>query len=81
MGFDSESDRAIFDFARENDYNILTKDIDFEELSVLYGCPPKIVRLHCGNKSTKVIAELLSNHIGHISEFLSDSTNCYMSLG
>lgn len=43
LGFGSSSDREIWDFARINDYVIVTKDADFGELSVLRGVPPKVI--------------------------------------
>ncbi|MEO6690802.1 MAG: DUF5615 family PIN-like protein [Saprospiraceae bacterium] len=34
-------DLAIWEFAKNNGYTIVTKDNDFESMSRLYGCPPK----------------------------------------
>lgn len=39
-------DIDIWEFAKKKGMTILTKDNDFDELSQLYGCPPKVkVRL------------------------------------
>lgn len=35
------SDRSIWNFARDNDFLIISKDSDFHQLSFLYGHPPK----------------------------------------
>lgn len=37
---------------QKKDFTILTKDSDFDERSQLLGCPPKVIRLICGNQST-----------------------------
>lgn len=36
------SDSTIWDFAKANEFTILTKDNDFEAMSRLFGCPPKV---------------------------------------
>ncbi|MCW5908163.1 MAG: DUF5615 family PIN-like protein [Chitinophagales bacterium] len=41
FGMDENTeDVAIWNFAKEKGYAILTKDTDFESLSRLFGCPP-----------------------------------------
>src|SRR3569833_3466763 len=47
---------AIWRFAKENHYHILTFDEDFSELQNLYSFPPKIIWLRTGNIATKEIA-------------------------
>ena len=37
----------------------MTLDSDFADLAALYGAPPKIVWLRCGNRSTVYIADLI----------------------
>lgn len=51
LGLEKTTDWEIWQFARNNDYVIVTKDSDFHELSILYGAPPKIVWLKTGNQS------------------------------
>jgi len=49
----------IWDYARQNDYIIVTKDADFSELSLLLNFPPKIIWIRRGNCSTNDIEKLL----------------------
>ena len=35
------SDIAIWEYARDNDFTLVSKDADFVELSILRGFPPK----------------------------------------
>lgn len=49
------ADREIWSYAGGNGYVILTKDNDFDEFTQLYGYPPKVVHLVCGNRSTSFI--------------------------
>lgn len=73
-------DQEIWDFAQKKGYCILTKDWDYKFLSVAYGCPPKVIRLNCGNKTTSHIAELIQENNEIIREFLSDPDNCYLEI-
>jgi predicted nuclease of predicted toxin-antitoxin system len=73
------SDINIWNYARDNGYTIITKDNDFLYLSNLYGCPPKIIRLDCGNKSTSYISELIIKRMAEITIFAGNS-ECYMEI-
>lgn len=77
----SADDITIWNYAKANNFIILTKDNDFDERSQLLGCPPKIVHLICGNKSTEKILDLL---ILNKTELLlfgeSDEENCVLKL-
>lgn len=52
-------DITIWNYAETNGFIILTKDNDFDDRSRLAGCPPKIVHVVCGNKSTLHILNLI----------------------
>ncbi len=51
LGLEKATDREIWEYAKSNDFIIVTKDSDFHELSTLYGAPPKIIWLKTGNQS------------------------------
>jgi len=74
------SDKEIWDFAKEGDYCILTKDWDYSFMSAIYGCPPKVVRISCGNKTTSFISNILFNRSTVIQEFLNDEDLCYLEI-
>jgi predicted nuclease of predicted toxin-antitoxin system len=59
VGLGSASDRVVWEFARQNDYLITTKDADFSELGLLMGFPPKVIWIRRGNVSTQMIEDLL----------------------
>ncbi len=50
---------------------IVTKDADFHQRSFLFGHPPKVVSVRCGNASTSMIERLLRDR--HI-DFIQFST-------
>lgn len=63
LGLEAEDDKSLWEYAKQHDYVVVTQDSDFHEMSVLYGFPPKVVWLKCGNQPRKVItARLLDNY-------------------
>ncbi|MEQ1587035.1 MAG: DUF5615 family PIN-like protein [Cyclobacteriaceae bacterium] len=66
-------DSEIFQYAKENDYTILTFDEDFYDLQLLRGYPPKINWLRFGNSgNVKVISKLIEHQNG-IASFIANS--------
>lgn len=62
VGLGSSDDVAIWDYARANEYVLVSKDGDYFEMSILQGAPPKFVWVRRGNCSTRMIADLLVRH-------------------
>ncbi|MEB0138419.1 MULTISPECIES: DUF5615 family PIN-like protein [unclassified Undibacterium] len=61
-GLERADDKAIWQFAKENDYVIVTKDEDFHGLSGLIGHPPRVVSLCLGNSSNQAVVNTLLNN-------------------
>ncbi len=59
LGMDSADDRQVWAYAQQNGYMLVTQDSDFNEMSVLYGHPPKVIWLKCGNQPRRRIVEIL----------------------
>ena len=70
VGLENSSDFEIWEFARKNNFNIVTFDSDFYDLSVIKGIPPKIIWLRIGNTSTVNIAKVLIDNLELIREFI-----------
>ena len=71
-GLINEPDRVIWEFARRNNFVIVTQDSDFNDLTALHGFPPKIVWIRSGNLKTDEIADLLIKKLNSIQEFIKD---------
>ena len=54
-----KTDTEIWQFAKISDFYIVTQDADFADRSRLYGSPPKVVWLRCGNIPTRQIEQIL----------------------
>jgi len=70
-GLESASDAAVWQFASENGFSIVTKDVDFLELQLIRGFPPKLVWLNCGNMPNTEIAHKLMTHAETIRAMLT----------
>ncbi len=73
IGLDKASDQEIWQYAKEHGFTIVTQDGDFSEMSALYGSPPKVIWLRCGNQPTSKVEQLIRGHIVSISAFESNS--------
>jgi predicted nuclease of predicted toxin-antitoxin system len=67
------TDRMVWEFAKSNQFTILTFDEDFAELQNLYSYPPKIIWLRTGNITTTEIAAVLLKLEPDILKFLDDN--------
>jgi len=59
LGLERATDAAIWLYAREHDYVIVSRDGDFEEISMLRGVPPQVVAITGGNASKAAVLNLL----------------------
>ncbi|MBX2895200.1 MAG: DUF5615 family PIN-like protein [Cyclobacteriaceae bacterium] len=55
----NERDYILWDFAKREDYTIITNDEDFVHILLSRGWPPKIVLIKTGNQSNDFILNLL----------------------
>jgi predicted nuclease of predicted toxin-antitoxin system len=73
------SDKEIWEYAKNNDFIIVTQDSDFNERGLIHGYPPKVVWLRTGNTSTQNIKYLLVKHSQDIVSFGQDKTlGCFI---
>jgi predicted nuclease of predicted toxin-antitoxin system len=66
-------DKQIWDYARLHNYIIVTQDSDFNDISTLFGFPPKIIWIRTGNLKTKAILDILIDNYSDLQKFESDS--------
>lgn len=72
LGLAEADDRVIWDYARDNQFTLVSHDGDFADLAVMKGQPPKVIWLRCGNQPTSVIEALLRRSAERIGEFHTD---------
>ncbi len=67
------SDAQIWEYAKENDCVIVTKDEDFIDYVNIKGFPPKVVLLKTGNQSRLFISNLLISRKEDIHKLVDSS--------
>ena len=77
LGLESASDQQVWDFAKQNDYVIVSKDSDFYDLGLLQGTPPQVIWIKSGNSNKTAITQLLlSNQARICSLLLEENLAC-----
>ncbi|MEZ4513523.1 MAG: DUF5615 family PIN-like protein [Chloroflexota bacterium] len=73
IGLSNALDTEVWQFARNGDFIIVSKDADFNELSTLWGVPPKVIWVRRGNCPTNTIEALLRDNVEGIKAFARDN--------
>jgi predicted nuclease of predicted toxin-antitoxin system len=74
VGLERASDADVWAYALTHGYIIVTKDSDFNDMSVVRGFPPKVIWLQIGNSSTRDIEARLRVSHSVIDHFADDKT-------
>jgi predicted nuclease of predicted toxin-antitoxin system len=80
IGLANASDLAVWTYAQNEGFSIVTKDADFNDVAILRGFPPKIIWIRLGNCTTKEIEETLRRHQVEIAEFVDDSRSAVLEI-
>jgi predicted nuclease of predicted toxin-antitoxin system len=70
LGLESATDRVVWQRAKDDGYVIVTRDADFQELSLVWGQPPKVVRLRTLNQTRAATLKVLIDNQALIAESL-----------
>ena len=71
-GLDCADDEQIWQHALRNGFAIVTKDEDYNNLSVVRGNPPKVLWLQTGNCTTAQVESLFRARFADIETFEAD---------
>jgi predicted nuclease of predicted toxin-antitoxin system len=71
-GLDCASDDQVWEYARLNGFAIVTKDADYNSLSVVRGSPPKVIWLLLGNCTTAQVEAVFRARFVDIETFEQD---------
>lgn len=72
IGMRGSPDPRIWDYARENDFIIVTKDNDYRALNRNLGHPPKVVLITLGNGPTREVESLLRERYSAVAALYQD---------
>ena len=76
----SSDDATIWDYARANGFTIVSKDSDFQERSILFGAPPKVVWLRVKNCTNAEVEIMLQAAFSAIQKFIQDDAETCLIL-
>jgi predicted nuclease of predicted toxin-antitoxin system len=79
LGLENSKDSFLWNYAKENNFCIVTFDGDFYDLGLIKGSSPKVIWLRLGNTSTQNIEIVLRKNYDLIKTFLTDSN--YKEIG
>ena len=80
-GLNKASDSEVWEFAKAQGLTIVSKDSDFQERSMLWGSPPKVIWLRIPNCTSSEVAEVLKNSLGDIQRFTAKESAKCLELG
>lgn len=80
LALTNTDDVLIWEYAKENNFVIVSKDSDFHQRSLLYGYPPKLIYLRVGNSPTSKIIQILRDNFETIIEFANSETESILVL-
>jgi predicted nuclease of predicted toxin-antitoxin system len=72
LEMDRDEDITIWEYARQQNYTIVTRDSDYNDLSLVRGFPPKVIWIRRGNCSTREIENMLRAATADIQEFFQN---------
>ena len=80
LQLEGSKDIEIWEFAKNNNYCIVTFDFDFIDLSTLKGALPKIILLRLGNSTTEKIVSKIQSDFALIDEFLNSNDTAFLEI-
>ena len=72
LSLDKASDKEVWQYAKDEDYCLVSKDSDFNEMLASKGFPPKVIWIRLGNCTSHQIVNLLKTHHQIIEGFFED---------
>jgi predicted nuclease of predicted toxin-antitoxin system len=74
VALDCAFDDDVWDYALRNEFAIVSKDEDYNNLSVLRGAPPKVIWVQLGNCTTAQVEAAFRDHYPDIEAFEKDTS-------
>ena len=74
LGLAETEDRNIWEYAKINEFVLVSQDADFADMATLYGPPPKVIWLRCGNQPTEAIEKRLRQRAEELAAFVQNET-------
>ena len=73
-------DLAVWEYAKQQNFMIVSKDADFHQRSFVFGFPPKVVWIRLGNCSTADVEQVIRKNFAIIKMFAEDEEAAFLVL-
>ena len=80
-GLSKANDSEVWEYAKSHGLTIVSKDSDFQERSVLWGSPPKVIWLRIPNCKSAAVAEVLRISQRDVERFIEHDAAICLELG
>ena len=80
-GLNNANDSEVWEYAKVQGFVIVSKDSDFQDRTMLWGGPPKVIWLRIPNCTSLEVAEVLKNSLAEIQRFVAQETAICLELG
>jgi len=80
IGMGTTADSLIWDYARDNQFAIVSKDSGFHERSIVHGHPPKVIWVRSGNCASETVLQILRKHAIQLQQFAEDTDESFLAL-
>jgi predicted nuclease of predicted toxin-antitoxin system len=70
LSMEQASDMALWQYAKKDNFVIVTRDADFQEIALVHGHPPSVIWLKTDNPSKAVTLKLLLDYREHMVQAL-----------
>ena len=79
-GLLGRTDEDVWEYARLQGFVLVSKDADFQQRSLLYGHPPKVVWLRIGNCNKQQLVTFMTAHGSTIRAFAANAAESVLVL-
>lgn len=73
LGLMNVNDIDIWNYSKREGFTIVTFDSDFFDISLMNGCPPKIIWIRRGNLTTNQVSKILEEKHLIIRDFITNT--------
>lgn len=80
VGLKKGEDPAVWEYAKQQSFVIVSKDADFHQRSFVFGYPPKVVWIRLGNCTTAEVEQVIRKNLGVIKAFVEDEEAAFLVL-
>ena len=80
VGLKEAEDPAVWEYAKQQSFLIVSKDADFHQRSFLLGFPPKVVWIRLGNCTTAEVEQVIRKNFESIKVFAEDEEAAFLIL-